>query len=553
MRRVGVAVALLLAVTAPAVGAGADDAPSEANTAGDAGAHIESVYPNPVAEGDDGEFVVLSVPPDTELGRYAIADDESKSELPAGTASGRVAVSTAPNRTENLVDIPVRTLTGLELSNDGEPLRLVRNGTTIDTLAYGDAPEGSLRTRNGSTEWRPLGATDRPVVTGGAGTVRAFVLPDAPGVPLDHLQGADQRLLLAGYTLTSERVADALIAAQRRNVTVRVLVDGNPVGGLSRREARLLSRLDDAGVDVRAVGGEYARYEFHHAKYAVADGAALVTTENWKPAGTGGAASRGWGVVTGQRRLVSALVETFEADIEWRGALSWERFRDGVSPVDSNASTASYPRQFDPANVTVDRTRLLVAPDNAERALLDIIDNASTSVAVEQVSIGGRHSPFLQATLDAARRGVDIRVLLSGAWYTREENGRLVDWLNERASEENLPLTARVAEPGGSFEKIHAKGVVVDGETVVLGSMNWNNNSARDNREVAVVLEGDEAGAYFERVFEADWPSRSMLPFGYLLVLGCVAAAVVVVVRRLRFEESADGIAASDGERLTQD
>jgi phosphatidylserine/phosphatidylglycerophosphate/cardiolipin synthase-like enzyme len=221
--------------------------------------------------------------------------------------------------------------------------------------------------------------------------------------------------------------------------------------------------------------------------------------------------------------------------------------------VRSNASTASYPRQFDPENVSVDRTRLLVAPDNAERTLLGIIDNASESVAVEQVAIGGRHSPFLQATLDAARRGVDVRVLLSSAWYTREDNRRLVDWLNERANKESLPLTARLAEPSGQFEKIHTKGVVVDGETVVLGSMNWNNNSARDNREVALVLEGDEAGTYFEQVFQADWPSQPILPFGYLLAVGCVAAAVVLLVHRLRFEESSDGVAATDGERLTQD
>lgn len=553
MGRVVIVVALLLAVTAPAVGAGLDGGSSGTNTTSNADVRIESAYPNPVAEDDAGEFVVLSVPPGTDLGKYAIADDESKSELPAGTASGRVALSTAPNRTKTLLDIPVRTLTGLQMSNGGEPLRLVRNGTTVDMLAYADAPEGSLRLRNESTNWRPLGATDRPVITAGAGTVRTFVLPDAPGVPLDHLRDADRRLLLAGYTFASERVADALIAAQERNVTVRVLVDGEPVGGFPRRAVRLLDRLDDAGIDVRAVGGEYARYEFQHAKYAVADERALVTTENWKPAGTGGNASRGWGVVTGQQRLVSALVETFEADFGWRGAIPWERFRSDVSPVESNASTASYPRQFDPENVTVDRARLLVAPDNAERALLDILDNASDSLAIEQVSVGGRRSPFLQATLDAARRGVDVRVLLSSAWYTREDNRRLVDWLNERASEETLPLTARLAEPSGQFEKVHAKGVVVDGETVVLGSINWNNNSARDNREVALVLEGEGAGAYFERVFDADWPSQSMLPFGYLFVIGCVAAAVVLLVHRLRFEESSDSITASDSERLTQD
>ncbi|TQR22553.1 hypothetical protein C9J85_07385 [Haloferax sp. wsp5] len=91
---------------------------------------------------------------------------------------------------------------------------------------------------------------------------------------------------MAGYTLSSARVADALIAAQRRGATVRVLLEGEPVGSRTAAEASTLDRLAEAGVSVRVMTGPRARYRYHHAKYAVADGQAVVLTENWKPAGS---------------------------------------------------------------------------------------------------------------------------------------------------------------------------------------------------------------------------------------------------------------------------
>ena len=528
--------ALALVAAPVAVGAAADPAGRSK------GPQLVAAYPNPVSAGDAGEFVTLAVPPDTPLGEFRIADGESSVALPNVTAAGRVVLSTAPERTRPLVDDRVRPLGDIELANTGESLRLVRDGDTVDALSYEDAPEGSLRVPDSGDGWRPLGATDRPVVTGGPGTVRAFVLPDGGDVALDHLRRADDRILLGAYTLTSERVADALVAAHRRNVSVRVLVDGSPVGGFPRREARLLDRLERAGIDVRAVGGPSARYAFHHAKYAVVDGRALVTTENWKPAGVGGASSRGWGVITDQPRVVDGLVATFRADAGWRDAVPWDRFHADRSFVETNVSTGSYPTRFPPESVPVDRTRLLVAPDNAESAVVGVVDNATETLVVEQVSVGGRTSPFLQAALDAAERGVSVRILLSSAWYVREDNERLVTWLNDRAASRNLPLEARTAAPRGRFEKIHTKGVVVDGDQVVLGSLNWNNHSARENREVAVVLDGETVGTYFGRVFDADWQTRPSTPVGLLLAVAVAAIGALLLARRLRFERGSGGI-----------
>ena len=506
---------------------------------------ITAVHPNPVADGDRGEFVVVDVPPGIPLGAYRLTDGDGTLSPSNRTASGRIALSPDPKAARNLTDRRVVATNGsIALANGGERLRLVRGNETVATARYREAPEGEVGRYDdrGAITWEPLGATDRPVVSARGGTARAFVLPDAPAVAVEAIRDAEQRVLLAGYTFASRRVATALVRAAERGVAVHVLLEGDPVDGISRRQARILDSLAAANVTVELLGGPHGRYAFHHAKYAVVDDRAVVLTENWKPSGTGGHSSRGWGAVVSQSRIVSGLVETFEADADWHGARPWRMVRQGRTFRRTTAANGSYPSEFDPEPVPVNRTALLVTPDNAGRAVVAALDNATESIDVIQMSIDGPDQRFLRATVRAARRGVGVRVLLSSAWYVEEENRRLVERLRERSESEDLPLEAKLVDPGGAFEKIHAKGVVVDGDEVILGSLNWNGESIRENREVLLRLEGERVGRYYGEVFAADWSDGSdssrQLPVGIAAaVLGCVVLAVLVA-RRIDFGEN---------------
>ncbi len=504
---------------------------------------ITAVYPNPVADGDRGEFVVVWLPPSNVT--YRLGDSESHTALPDVT--GRVAVTDAPALVRNLTDTRVAGVDPMPtLANGGERLRLVRDNETVATARYRDAPEGKLGRFDdrGVVTWRAVGRTDRPVVTGDGGTATAFVLPDAPDVAVETIREADERILLAGYTFTSTRVARTLEGAAARGVEVRVLLEGRPVDGLSRREARLLDSLVDSGVAVEMLGGPRDPYAYHHAKYAVVDDRALVLTENWKPAGTGGHASRGWGVRVTDPEVVAGLVATFRADANGTGARDWRQFRRGRSFATRGAANGSYPRRHDPATVPVNRTELVVAPDNAGRAVTALLDTANDSIDVVQLSIDEPDDRFLQATVAAARRGVEVRVLLSSAWYVREDNRRIVERLRERAESEALPVQAKLASPAGRFEKLHVKGVVVDGDRALVGSLNWNRESVRENREVMLLLEGQAVAGYYREVFERDWAAgdadgpASSLPVGSALAVAGVVVLAVLVARRVEFGET---------------
>ncbi len=183
---------------------------------------------------DDGEFVVVSFPNETNLSGWSLSDGESTARLPMQTVSGRVAFSTAPNRTESLTSFRPLPLSNLSLANSGETITL-RRGTTIgsdkngvsgeqestservDSVRYVDAPEGEYW-RTSAEEWRPLGATNFSISRSDAASARVFVLPDDPEVPAETLRNADHRILLAGYSFTSRRIADLLVAAAETEV-----------------------------------------------------------------------------------------------------------------------------------------------------------------------------------------------------------------------------------------------------------------------------------------------------------------------------------------------
>jgi phosphatidylserine/phosphatidylglycerophosphate/cardiolipin synthase-like enzyme len=530
-------VSATLAGVSATPGSGPPDATNSEVAPADDAINLTAVLPNPVAPGDRGEYILLSVPRPTNLSGWSVADDDAVADLPDRTLSGRVFLTADPDAVSG--NGSVLGIEGhLPLANGGERIELRRGNRTVDTVTYENAPEGERYVRtNGTWTWRPLGATDRSVVRAPNASVRSFVLPDTPGVPIDVLRNAADRILIGGYTITSDRVVRALCAAHDRGVRVRALFEGGPVGGITTQARDRLDRLVACGIEVSVIGGEHARYTFHHAKYAVVDDAALVLTENWKPAGTGGRSSRGWGTLVRETDLAGALAETFRADAGFRDAIPWERYRSNVTFVNGTPpSTERYPTRFDPREANATRVSLLVAPDNAETAIVSEIDAAEDSIRVEQISVGSRTHPFVRAILRAARRGVTVRLLLGSSRYVRADNRRIADWLNERARAEGLSLEARLATPRSRFGKIHTKGFVIDG-AVILGSINWTNESIRGNREVALRIEDGAVADYYTGVFRADWRGGVWsLSAGLVVLIGVAIAGAALLGARLTFE-----------------
>jgi phosphatidylserine/phosphatidylglycerophosphate/cardiolipin synthase-like enzyme len=154
----------------------------------------------------------------------------------------------------------------------------------------------------------------------------------------------------------------------------------------------------------------------------------------------------------------------------------------------------------------------ILAPDTSQE-ILPFLDHAGERIDIEQASIRNssrlKLDPFLSAAVNASRRGVTVRILLDGSRYNDEgpaDNNEVVDLVNALALREKLPLAARALDPeAGNLDATHTKGVVVDGQLVLISSINWNGNSPNFNREAGVILESPALGRYYSSVFEGDW------------------------------------------------
>jgi len=362
---------------------------------------------------------------------------------------------------------------------------------------------------------------------------------------LSFIDAANSSLYVNAYTFTSELIAGALLEELEEGTSVVLMVDDAPAGGMPEGELRLLRALSAAGAEVYLYRGPL---RFNHAKYIIADNTTvLITTENfgWSGFPADGRGNRGWGAVVYSRGLAEYLAGIFLSDLRQAERLTSREGAPLPRPSRALAAGETYEGSFPVVAV--------VAPQNSVDATLRLLRSANRSIYIEQFYIytywgraredSPRTTPnlFLEEAIEAARRGVEVRILLDSTWYNIKEedprsNLRTVRYVNEIARRENLPLEARLAWRDDVVRKYHLKGVVVDGSAVLLGSMNWNEHSPKKNREVSVIIYGAPAG-HFERLFLQDWERsgtfvrKSFNPALPLLLLAAAIAALWLLRR----------------------
>ncbi len=302
---------------------------------------------------------------------------------------------------------------------------------------------------------------------------------------------------------------------------------------MTHHQKTTLDYLATCNTTITLIGGDFARYNFHHPKYAIIDDTAIILTENWKPSGTGGQSSRGWGITLPDPTITTSLAQLFFNDSTGYDTQTWPETRAQRQFVPTEPPPGNLPVTFHPQTHPISTAELLIAPDNAEHPITTKLEHAQHSILIQQVSISNTQQPFMNATLSAAQRGVDVTILLSNAWYVRDHNTAFTHWLSTYADTHDLPLSIAVAPTQPAFEKIHTKGIIIDDTTVILGSINWNNHSVRQNREIAVAIESPEIAAHYTAIFFADWRGTQWsLPTGFLLVTLSTIAGAGLLARR---------------------
>ncbi len=344
--------------------------------------------------------------------------------------------------------------------------------------------------------------------------VTAFTSPDCSFKAISGaLDDASTRIYVAMYDLTSLPLLYKMASAAENGVEVRILLEWDVIGEDNdgkKEKLELCYYLDESGVEVRFL--EETEYTLFHAKYAILDSETiLITADNWVENGVPQDPSygnRGWGISIRNSSLAELMEDCFLAEWatgtgDWRDQIRWDG-ADLDFPMIS--VEGGYDPFFTPMTYDLEsKPEVFVSPFLDGNPIIDQIALANHSVYVEQQIIklewGGEESPYIEALKEAAERGCEVRVLLDGSPYNGMENQKVVNHLNDWACE-IYDLQAKLFDQG-PLRMLHNKGMVVDGNTVIISSMNWN-TACNINRDISLVLEGEVAD-YFERAFLHDW------------------------------------------------
>lgn len=495
------------------------------------------VYPDTWVDGDEDEYVTIGW--EEEPGQVTISDGEGTIILTPLSSSRTCTIARNAEAYEKvwgqypdfeILDgtpiVPQASLSGkFQLSNKKDELTLTANGVVYDSVSW----PGTFPSRKGQIHYKSCkGLWDERILMAGGSRIEpetfqdvsgiSFVSPDCSRAVLeDVIRQANTSVLLNVYEFTDPGVAGLLCDAQKRGVSVIVLLEGGPVGGIPADEFPVIYDLIRAGAEVLVMDGDgedHTPYRYNHAKYLVVDDQrVLLTTENFKEHSfpkAGYAGNRGWGMLLESPDLAASFKRVFRDDSDGPGVIPASG-RPGAfeEPVTDRYKPVFHPLPFSGAEVTT-----VFSPDTSH-LIADSINQSSRRVWIEQAYIteypGNGTNPFLSAAIDAARRGVDVRILLDGYYYNIEDdndNDEMVTTLQTLAARENITLEARVLYPEKTgLLKVHTKGVIAD-DQVLISSMNWNENSACFNREAGVIVRNKEVASYFASVFLSDWSGK---------------------------------------------
>jgi len=435
----------------------------------------------------------------------------------------------------------------LRLANSKDALMLYENGILLQKVAW---PE-DVKPREGQIHYLDKGVWDpRPLMIGQSRfspavfqnvSIITFVSPDCSNEIFSYaVNQASDQVLLNVYEFSSPLMTDTLIKAHAREVDIKVVIEGGPVGGISPEGKEAIRNLTDSGIPVSMMvsrKGEPAPYRYDHAKYMVIDKrAVLLTSENFKysgfpPAGMTG--NRGWGVYLEDPRLAEYFSTVYQTDYSGKSMTVY----NGSAGTPESMPSGKYTVEFQPGYFTGATVRPVISPDTSNQ-ITELINSAEKSIEIEQAYITNETTyslnPYLSAAINTSRRGVHVRVLLDSYWYNIEDeadNDEMVALINRIGSDEQIPLEARCVDLStNEVDKIHNKGVIVDDKYVLVSSINWNSNSPNFNREAGVIIDHPGVARYFLDVFEDDWNSMAESPAVKTDYLKLVAVGVVFVI-----------------------
>jgi phosphatidylserine/phosphatidylglycerophosphate/cardiolipin synthase-like enzyme len=294
-------------------------------------------------------------------------------------------------------------------------------------------------------------------------TYKLIVLPDDTAKPIvDALNDATKSLNIRMFLFTDTTLIDTVIAAHKRGVKVRVMLNPARRSGESENEAAR-KMLTDAGIEVR---DSNPAFDLTHQKSMVIDNTiGFVESLNWEPKDL--TRTRDYAIVTTHRHEVAEMVACFDAD--------WEH-------------TDFEPKPDSP---------LIWCPNNGRRRVAEFIDATKHTLWLQNERY--QDQVIIERLVRAARRGVKVHVLAKPPHSLKPD--KLIEGVGGLRILQDVGVKVHTLK----HLKLHAKMLLADSKRAIIGSINIAPGSFDSRRELAIEIDDPAAVKRLEKTAEHDW------------------------------------------------
>ena len=337
-------------------------------------------------------------------------------------------------------------------------------------LTFGDGDMGTPGRANGGSAQIPGFDVD-DVVSWHQPQLKTDVLfapeDDLESYVLDQLATAQTSIRLAFFNVRLEEVRDLLVAKKNAGVTVEIILDKKQQDKIYNTMGEELLGL---GVDVTMIENTSATDATMHNKFAIIDDHLVMT----------GSANYSY----------TALNVSDEDMIAFDDAALAARYDAEFDEILAGGDESSAPYAGAPA------IQAWMGPeDSLAYKVVGAIEDAQDNIVVAMFQLNT--GMIVDALIEAEDRGVNVVVILDEVQANQE---------GEDGDEDMAAAGVHVilADATGSAQaEMHSKFMVVDHETVVMGSYNWTNLGSFYNDENILVIEDAHLAARVEGKFAA--------------------------------------------------
>jgi cardiolipin synthase A/B len=313
---------------------------------------------------------------------------------------------------------------------------------------------------------------------------------------LAAIDGAERNVDLMTYVYwkgeIANRFADAMSAAARRGVRVRLLIDA--VGGL-QIERGLVNRMDEAGVHVEWfrkpwVNSPLKQNHRCHRKVLVVDEEVAFT-------GGVGIAEEWCGDARDPGEWRDTHIEVRGPAVDGLRAAFAQNWAESGRELYDDGDTFRRLPQSGTTVAQVVRGSASLGWDDLQSTFRVMLDSATERLSVATAYFAPDEF-FLDRLCQAAQRGVLVDVLLPGPHADK----RVCQLASEAAYDRLTSCGVRV----WNFQPtmMHAKIMIVDGVAAVVGSSNFNRRSLDHDEEVVLVALDSSVVGLLAADFDAD-------------------------------------------------